>query len=73
MPIKKEELHKLSDAEITEEVARLRSRHYELRSLRVTERIENPREFGNIRRDIARLLTEARTRELAAQTTPETA
>ncbi|MEM0915980.1 MAG: 50S ribosomal protein L29 [Planctomycetota bacterium] len=64
MPIKKQELHKMSDAEISEEVGRLRQRHYELRSLQVTERIENPREFGNIRRDIARLLTEKRSRTL---------
>jgi len=69
MPIKKQELHKMSDAEISEEVGRLRKRHYELRSLQVTERIEDPREFGNIRRDIARLLTEKRSRELATTQT----
>ncbi|MEM1210628.1 MAG: 50S ribosomal protein L29 [Planctomycetota bacterium] len=69
MPIKKQELHKMSDAEITEEVGRLRKRHYELRSLQVTERIDNPREFGNLRRDIARLLTEKRSRTLETTAT----
>jgi ribosomal protein L29 len=71
MPIKKQELHKMSDAEIAEEVGNLRKRHYELRSLQVTERIEDPREFGNIRRDIARLLTESRSRELASATSTD--
>ena len=71
MPIKKEELHKMSDAEIAEESARLRSRLYELKQQAVTEKLENNREPGNIKKDIARLLTEQRTREIA--TTKETA
>lgn len=66
MPIKKDELHKMSDAEIVEETARLRSRLYELKQQSVTEKLENNREPGNIKKDIARLLTEARTREIAA-------
>ena len=64
MPIKKTELHKMSDAEIVEETGRMRSRMFELRQQAVTEKLENNREPGNIRRDIARLLTEARSREL---------
>lgn len=64
MPIKKTELHKMSDAEIAEETGRMRSRLFELRQQAVTEKLENNREPGNIRRDIARLLTEARSREL---------
>jgi len=68
MPIKKEELHKMSDAEIVEESARLRSRLYELKQQAVTEKLENNREPGNIRKDIARLQTEARSRELSKET-----
>ena len=66
MPIKKDELHKMSDAEIVEETKRLRDRLYTLRQQAVTEQIENNREPGNIKKDIARLLTEQRTRELKA-------
>ena len=58
MPIKKQELHKMSDAEIVEETARLRDKLYTLRQQAVTEKLENNREPGNIRKDIARLLTE---------------
>lgn len=68
MPIKKDELHKMSDAEIVEESARLKDRLYELRQQAVTEKLENNREPGNIKKDIARLKTEARTRELAKET-----
>lgn len=66
MPIKKDELHKMSDAEIAEETQRLRDRLYTLKQQSVTEKIENNREPGNIRKDIARLLTEKKTREIAS-------
>lgn len=64
MPIKKDELHKMKDAELAEEAGRLRKKHFDLRASAVTEKLENPRELGNIRRDIARLLTEQRSRQL---------
>ena len=64
--MKAQETHKMSDAEIAEEVGNLRRRLFELRQQSVTEKLENPRQLGNIRRDIARLLTEQRARELAA-------
>jgi len=64
MPFKKEELHKMSDAEIVEETKRLRDRLYELRQQAVTEKLENNREPGNIKKKIAQLLTEKRSREL---------
>lgn len=68
MPIKKDELHKMSDPEIAEESQRLRDRLYELRQQAVTEKLENNREPGNIKKDIARLLTEKRSRELTKET-----
>ena len=68
MPIKKEELHKMKDDEILEETKRLRDRLYDLRQQAVTEKLENNREPGNIKKDIARLLNEKRSRELAKET-----
>ena len=61
----------MTDAEIAEELPRLRHRLFELRSQAVTEKLENPRVIGKTRQDIARLLTELRSREIAA--TQETA
>jgi len=62
--MKRSELHKMSNDEIAEEVPRLRKKLFELRSQAVTEKLENPMQLREIRRDIARLLTEQRSREL---------
>jgi len=63
-PVKKKELHAMSDAEIVETIEKKRLRIFELRQQAVTEKLENNRLPGNIRRDIARLLTETRSRQL---------
>ena len=65
--MKASEVHKMSDAEIVEHLGRLRGQLYELRSAAVTEKLENPRRFGALRKDIARLLTEHRSREIAQE------
>jgi len=45
-----------------------RARHlFEVRTQAVPEQVENPRQMGNIRRDIARLLTERKSRQIKAQ------
>jgi ribosomal protein L29 len=60
--MKAKEVHKLSNEEIDVEVSRLRQRSYELRTQAVTEKIEDTSQFGETRRDIARLLTERNSR-----------
>ncbi len=60
--MKAKEVHKLSDEEIDVEVARRRKRTFELRTQAVTEKIEDTSQFGETRRDIARLLTERTSR-----------
>lgn len=61
------ESHKLNNEEIAVELKRLSQKLYTLRSQRVTEKIEDVSQFKKIRRDIARLKTERRSRELAAK------
>lgn len=61
--MKASEVHKMSDEELRQEAQRLRKRLFELRCQAVTEKLENPRQLGNMRRDIARLLTEQRQRQ----------
>ena len=65
--MKAKEVHKLSDEEIEVEVKRLRARSFELRTQAVTEKIEDTSQFGKVRRDIARLLTEQSARRRAVQ------
>jgi len=60
--MKASEVHKMSDEELNVEEQSLRMRLYELRSQAVTEKLENPRQMPNLRRDIARLLTERNLR-----------
>ena len=60
------EVRKLNDEEIEVEIERLRRRHFELRTQSVTEKIEDTSQFGKIKKDIARLLTEQNSRRRAA-------
>lgn len=66
--MKAAEVHKMKDAELTEESNRLRRRLFELQSQGVTEKLEDPKQIGKIKKDIARLLTEKRSRELQQET-----
>ena len=61
--MKADEVHKMSDEEITVEVGRLRRHLYDLRAQAVTEKLEDPSQLSKGRRDIARLLTEERARQ----------
>ena len=62
------EVRKLNDEELSVEIERLRRKQFEMRSQSVTEKIEDTSQFGKIRKDVARLLTEQRARSLAAET-----
>lgn len=59
------EVRALQDEEIKIELTRLRAKVYELRSETVTEKIKDTSQFGKLKKDIARLLTERRSRSLA--------
>jgi large subunit ribosomal protein L29 len=59
------EVRKLNDEEIGVEMERLRRRHFELRNQSVTEKIEDFSQLAKIKKDIARLMTEKKAREIA--------
>jgi len=60
--MKAKEVHKLSDEEIEVEVQRLRRKLFDLRTQAVTEKIQDTSQFGKIKKDIARVLTERNAR-----------
>ena len=64
--MKAQEVHKLSDEELSVEVGNLRKKLFELRTQAVTEKITDTSQFGKIKKDIARLLTEQSLRQNAA-------
>jgi large subunit ribosomal protein L29 len=60
-----EEVRKLTDEELGVELKRLRGRVYQLRTQAVSEKVEDNTEIRRTRRDVARILTETRARQLA--------
>jgi len=62
------EIRKLGSDEIDIEVTRLRRRLFDLRTQTVTEKIQDTAQFGEAKKDIARLLTEKRARRTAGST-----
>lgn len=60
-----DEVRKMKDEEIKVELARLRTKLFDLRSQTVTEKVENTAQFAVLRRDVARLLTERNARRRA--------
>ena len=63
--MKANEVHKFNDEEVSLEIDRLRKRMFDLRTQKVTDKIEDTSQFKKTRRDIARLMTEQRSREIS--------
>ena len=64
--MKAKEVHNFNDEEVAVEIERLRKRMFELRSQKVTDKIEDTSQFTKIKKDIARLLTEQNARRTTA-------
>ena len=62
--MKTSELHELSVDDLKAKLAELAEERFRLRFRSATESIENPMRFRQLRRDIARLKTMLRAREL---------
>ena len=63
------ELRELSDIELTEKLDEAKQELFALRFANVTGQLDNVRRLNEVRKDIARVLTVQRQRELAGQTT----
>ena len=66
MPLRSDEIREMSDADIHARVAELEEERFRLKFRSATEPLENPLRLRTIRRDIARLKTILRERQLAA-------
>ncbi len=62
--MKASELHELSVDDLKARLAELTEERFRLRFRSATESVENPMRFRSLRRDIARLRTILRAREL---------
>ena len=66
--MKAKEVHNFNDEEVDIEIVRLKKWLFELRCQKVTDKIEDTSQFKKVRRDIARLHTERRSRDIAKAT-----
>ena len=65
--MKASEIRELRDAELVDKLGDLQKQLFELRSQAVTEKLENNMAVKNIKRDIARVKTVIRAKELVGQ------
>lgn len=65
--MKPQDIRELTDEEIQERIAELKEEQFRLRFRSATMELENPKLLNQIRRDIARMKTILRERELAQQ------
>jgi len=65
--MKAQEIRDMSDEQIHQELAALERRVFDLRTQAATEELHVPSELRNARRDIARMRTILRQRELTPQ------
>jgi large subunit ribosomal protein L29 len=65
--MKAQDIRELTDEEIQERIQELKEEHFRLRFRSATMELENPKLLTEIRRDIARMMTIIRERELAQQ------
>jgi len=70
--MKAEDIRELTDEEIQERIQELSEERFRLRFRSATMQLENPKLISEIRRDIARMKTVLRERELAQQNSLET-
>jgi large subunit ribosomal protein L29 len=66
MPLRSDEIRDMSDGDIHARLAEFEEERFRLKFRSATEPLENPLRLRTIRRDIARLKTILRERQLAA-------
>jgi large subunit ribosomal protein L29 len=66
MPSKAAELRELNDADLVQRLLESKEEHFNLRFQNATGELDNSARLGQVRREIARLHTLLREREIAA-------
>ena len=64
--MKVEEIRKMSDEELSSELASLKEELFKLRFQQATNQLDNPAQIAQVKRDIARVMTIQREKQLAA-------
>ncbi len=64
--MKVEEIRKMTDEELSNELASLKEELFKLRFQHATNQLDNPAQIAQVKRDIARVMTIQREKQLAA-------
>ncbi|MBR4948163.1 MAG: 50S ribosomal protein L29 [Clostridiales bacterium] len=64
--MKVDEIRKMSDEELSSELASLKEELFKLRFQHATNQLDNPAQIAQVKRDIARVMTIQREKQLAA-------
>ena len=64
--MKVEEIRKMSTEELNKELTSLKEELFKLRFQHATNQLENPAQISSVKKDIARVMTVIRERELTA-------
>ena len=64
--MKVEEIRKMSDEELSSELASLKEELFKLSFQHATNQLDNPAQIAQVKRDIARVMTIQREKQLAA-------
>ena len=64
--MKVEEIRKMSDEELSSELASLKEELFKHRFQHATNQLDNPAQIAQVKRDIARVMTIQREKQLAA-------
>lgn len=65
--MKPAEIRELSDAQLVEKLKEMRAELFNLRFQMATSQLDNTARVKNVKRDIARIQTEMRARQIAAE------
>ena len=68
--MKTKEIREKAEADLQRELTEKRKHLFDLRTQMVTEKLEDPTQIGKARRDIARIQTVLRQRQLTAAAAP---
>ena len=70
--MKAKEIHEMTSEELTKKLAELKDELFNLRFRHATGQLENPNVLNGVKKDIARVKTVMRQRELGLAKAPET-
>ena len=70
--MKVNDIREMNPDELSEELENLQKKFFEIRTQAVTEKLEDPTQLTKVKRDIARIMTIIRERQIAMQSQPGT-